>query len=907
MSVLSFTDTSGTDKTVQVSEAEIEREFGKQDAARVFVNRTRISESNISRGDTEMFLLENESQSVSNALFGGLLRDVNRQGAITEVLLDSFERLAEFATPTPGGQRFENVDGVVIVDDALQNIDTISQGVVENVSSSPVSMLFSHSTQAKKIRSVSDVTGADIRYNPDKTLDYLSSRGSDKSASVELSPTNQNIIGDFKAEKKGGKKDVTHLRVLGAGEGRHQRELNFVPADDTESYDNKRTYVNNDWQDGDQTKWNVISNKDITDIDALEQFGQNKIEDFNSDGYIDVTTTVRGIELRLGDVVQVVNADEEIDTSMKVVSLVERVLPTGTEYDVVLSTRKESRRKDSEKDRQDIQRYNKSLQGTAVPINASGGRQPVNSSNNYELKLYYPDEVKFEHRLNVRVMGLAYRAYSEGVEAGGNHTHDVNVTHPTHSHEVTVTHPSHSHNVTVNHPSHSHDVTVNHPTHSHSVTVNHPQHSHTVTVTHPSHNHSVTVNHPSHNHRVNVTHPNHSHNVTVSHPSHSHSISVSHPSHDHGIDLDFESGQTTAFTTFRRNTIRFYTTKGEVTIQPGRVISVEKTIDSTFNEFGLAITCFAEINSSEKDQVRLAIEAGTQGDFAREELERDISVIENFSEVAASATTTTFTEGQTTAQATIENMFFPDNRVAGNIDVDTISSRLIVEDMNHRHDIREFSTSTDTFIPDTDDETSTAALGETETATSTNELGDTTTETSFNALGDTTSETTDAELGDTISETSSKELGDTTSETTDTELGTTETTTSTSALGQTETTTSTTELGSTNTQTSSSELGTTSTESTVANQGGHTHPTKAGIIERFNGNINFPSDCDVIVNGTRIETSFGDGTGRFEEDVEIKDKLLPGQVNTIEVTSGSLGHLQVFVEGDVYRQIKGDG
>jgi len=35
--------------------------------------------------------------------------------------------------------------------------------------------------------------------------------------------------------------------------------------------------------------------------------------------------------------------------------------------------------------------------------------------------------------------------------------------------------------------------------------------------------------------------------------------------------------------------------------------------------------------------------------------------------------------------------------------------------------------------------------------------------------------------------------------------------------------------------------------------------------------------------------------------------LTQGQENTIEVTSDTLGHLAVYVEGDVYRKILGNG
>jgi len=69
----------------------------------------------------------------------------------------------------------------------------------------------------------------------------------------------------------------------------------------------------------------------------------------------------------------------------------------------------------------------------------------------------------------------------------------------------------------------------------------------------------------------------------------------------------------------------------------------------------------------------------------------------------------------------------------------------------------------------------------------------------------------------------------------------------------------------------------------------------------------YPESCDVEINGTSQGTSFGDGTETFQEVVDISGELNAGEVNEITVTSQGLGHLIVYVEGDVYRQILGDG
>jgi len=240
---LRYTDESGTQHELGYTEAELEKEFDRQWAARVFLNRDKFDESGVERGETKMYVVKSSSQSNANAEFGGRFRDVSRQGSVTEIIIDTFERDARDALPTDGGERWQNANDPVVVRDAISNVPTLSEGTIEDVSSEPVSTLFSHSTQAKKIRTIADVADADVRYNADQTVDYLARLGADKT-NTTLSPANQNIVGDFKADKKGGEEDVTHLRVLGAGEGTHQKVVNFVPADDGNSYEEKRTYTN---------------------------------------------------------------------------------------------------------------------------------------------------------------------------------------------------------------------------------------------------------------------------------------------------------------------------------------------------------------------------------------------------------------------------------------------------------------------------------------------------------------------------------------------------------------------------------------------------------------------------------------------------------------------------------------
>lgn len=421
-------DIDGGD-TIPTIQAERDNAYDKKHTARVEVARSLLDFSQVETSVTEVWLKDDSGTARSNAFFGGVIRDVDRQGGSTEILLDSFERRAIDAVPTApnlvyGPASDDESSGVAdstIVSDAISNVPELSQGTV-NTFANPISISFNSATRAKQIREVANITGAAVRYNPDKTVDYIDSLGSDRTG-ITLSPANQNIKGEFSADRRSGPEAaVTHLRVLGAGEGESQLLKNIVPADDSQSYESQVTYSNPSWSNGDPAKWFVQSNKDIDRSNALEEYGLSLIDDITGNKYIDVSTTIDGVSnVRLGDTFTVTYPEENL--SGKVLQVVENTAKytgTGVEYDVTLSSRRVSRKDKTTENRKDIERFNQSAQGVAVPINASGGRQPVDPQNNYQMSLYYPDEVIEELRLNVRVVGLPYRAYARGSASGAS-------------------------------------------------------------------------------------------------------------------------------------------------------------------------------------------------------------------------------------------------------------------------------------------------------------------------------------------------------------------------------------------------------------------------------------------------------------------------------------------------------
>jgi hypothetical protein len=79
--------------------------------------------------------------------------------------------------------------------------------------------------------------------------------------------------------------------------------------------------------------------------------------------------------------------------------------------------------------------------------------------------------------------------------------------------------------------------------------------------------------------------------------------------------------------------------------------------------------------------------------------------------------------------------------------------------------------------------------------------------------------------------------------------------------------------------------------------GKHTHPPEPGLTE-FGL---YPSNCDVLVNGTSAGVSLGDGTAEFAETVDISGLLTPGD-NEIEITSDTTGRVPGAVRTELFRQ-----
>lgn len=687
-----ITHSDGSTDALDGVQSQETREFDKEDMATIHVERSDANDVDLTEGVDEVVLTVDGEDS-----FGGILRDINRGGSTAELVVESYERLARNAEPTPGGERWGDERDDDIIEDAIQGVPDLSAGTLDHIEDG-LTFVFSHTSPAKKIRTVTDATTGIVQYNPDKTVDYRGLAVVGTERTEVLSPSSQTVVDGFEVRREGGEEYVTHLRMLGAGEGDAQVQT---------------TVISDEWAEGDPKSWDTRTNKDVTDEGVLQKQGEVLIAELNED-HLEVETTVEGVDVALGDQFLVQHTQEQIDQEMRVVEHTRVTTADGVTHQVTLSSRTKARKRQYEKEVKDLERYNKAFEGTSVTMNTGGGRQPVDGGHNYQFDVYYPDEVAYEHRVMLRVKGLPYRAYSQGAASGGGE----------HSHSIEFSIDSHTHHV---------DVT---------------DHIHTVPLSTTSANSAADSSNIDPIAR------------TVANPSSSWEF-------EETFDWPGVAGSATTGIVFAHLAAH----------DPGT------DIGEPFSTAGVTM-------ESGGTQFFKSFEDQSPSETIRNANSRHWNVVHTADDMSGEAVSVTF-----------EGSIF-----TGSPEFYYDVSAIVIGD--HDHEVEETMTS---------------------------------------------------------------EADGAFSESTSDGGGSTEVQTTTNATGL------------------------------------HAHPADPGIQEVFDGTTYYPKDCQVIVNGVDVGGAFGDGTGPFQETVDLAGELQPGKWNTIEVSSAELGHLQAHLDVDVYRQILGGG
>lgn len=449
----------GSTETLELSSFETVKEFRMEDVAYAFVPRTLFNNlDEVNEGDDVYELYADGDRE-----FAGTLEDVESEGSTKELVIESFEERAVNVAPTQGGERWENVEDVDVVNDAISNIPNLSAGTIENVEDG-LTFIFSHASQAKKIREVAEATGAEVRYSPDRTIDYVGEMGEDKTSAI-ISASEGTVEDELTTDVDSGDR-CTHLRVVGAGEGQHQVWANIVPVTDSTDYDNEYTYENDDWEDGDPERWETYSNKDITDEETLGVWGKTIVEELQLD-VIEVSGKSRldGQTMQLGDYFTFEHDPDDFSEELRVVELRTIFGPDGMVYDFTASNQAVTPADGDRREVEDLDRYNLAFEGDAVWATPGGSRQPVDDNTNYRIDFRLPDETEYIHRMKMQVIGFPYRFYASPTEHSHPFSVDVSHSHGTEPHDHGDIDVSHSHDAA----GHDHDVSVSPSQHSHDI------------------------------------------------------------------------------------------------------------------------------------------------------------------------------------------------------------------------------------------------------------------------------------------------------------------------------------------------------------------------------------------------------------------------------------------------------
>lgn len=368
-------------------------------------------------------------------LIEGRYDDDTREGQTVTVTVVSYERDAVDAEKTGSNHVLPGTTDAAAVQDAIDAVPTLSAGTVDTLEQT-VTIELANAARSKQIRKVQTVTGADVRYNPDRTVDYVADLGTD--LGLVVSPASQNVVGEPRITRD-VRDPVTHVKGYGAQDGPVQVTATGV----ADSYS------------GGRKVW-----REFEDTDIKSQARLQTIVDRLADGYdgeprkLTVEARLVDVDIERGDTARVLLPDHGIDQRLEVIKLVETFGERGQEFVATLTNRVVDQDM-AGPDQETLQRVSRGFEGFLDRDQTTSGWNAAGDGVPQTFKVVnWPDDIVSERVVELTVQGRAWRSPADA----DGHQHSVSVTHPSHTHDVT--HPSHNHDVSVTHPTHDHDVSI---------------------------------------------------------------------------------------------------------------------------------------------------------------------------------------------------------------------------------------------------------------------------------------------------------------------------------------------------------------------------------------------------------------------------------------------------------------
>lgn len=322
-------------------------------------------------------------------VFGGRLVNSTNGSDSVELEIGSFEEDALNSKPTDPTEQFVTADSNIVTN-AIDRVTELSAGTVETVDND-ISIIYSNASPAKMIRDVQATSKSFVRYNVDKTVDYIEDPSS--GVTTTISPNTQNVQERFEV-KEDEREEFTHVRVLGAQQGNARIQVEK----ETPSYS------------GGLQSWKIYPDKNITSESRAEKIANQIVTEYeNKPRRLVVETTTFGESLDIGDEVRVVSDRDNIDDVLRVTRKEDVFDGRREVLSLELSNRFFLINDREEKRRRDIENFNRSFQGDVVTLTAGGYRDFVDGINNYAFTVNKPSDVVREIKAELNVEGLPYR------------------------------------------------------------------------------------------------------------------------------------------------------------------------------------------------------------------------------------------------------------------------------------------------------------------------------------------------------------------------------------------------------------------------------------------------------------------------------------------------------------------
>ena len=415
-------DELGDANTPSLQSARIERQLTRQpdatDTAEVVVYRDAWSdvEQSLDRTNDRLVIREDGAPE-----FGGRLADFERDGVVVSVLIDSPKRDAIDAEPSGGNDVYQpQPDSALVENELLPRVPTVGAGTLETVDNA-IAFSESHASPGKSLTKLARDADAELRYRTTETgfvLDYLGRLGADRTDET-LSPASATVLGEPRIREQ-ITEDVTHVRVLGAGEGTAQVEATAVAS----GFDPAN----------DRAVWRSRTDKDIQQAERAQSLAQTLVAEYDgAPEFIEVEFEVpRSVNPSLGDTFTVEIPAHDINETLRIIMLERLIDDAGDRFRTILSNRRHTADTGGDERALELDSLSEGNAGQVVRDSDSQGFDKVDSGEPQEWFFDYPSDVigEFEAKLRVESQPFRRPASAQG------HSHAFSV--PSHAHNVSI-------------------------------------------------------------------------------------------------------------------------------------------------------------------------------------------------------------------------------------------------------------------------------------------------------------------------------------------------------------------------------------------------------------------------------------------------------------------------------------